>query len=99
VPSLRLVLSDYRAEDEVSLCFELQVYLALSPSGSATVCRSMYTCSERILLLEKLLQVAFPIAHCPIAYRYERKLSRLGPPISMALLPTTTEGEPVRVKV
>ena len=49
VPALRLVLSDFRAEDEVSLCFELQVYLALSPSCSATVCRSTYTCSERIL--------------------------------------------------
>jgi hypothetical protein len=32
--------SDFRSEDEVNLCFEPQVYLALSPSCSATVCRS-----------------------------------------------------------
>jgi hypothetical protein len=27
-----LVLSDYRSEEDVSLCFERQVFLALSPS-------------------------------------------------------------------
>ncbi len=47
--ALTLVLSDYRSENEVSPCLVPQVYLALIPSCSATVCRSRYVRSERIL--------------------------------------------------
>jgi hypothetical protein len=41
--------TDYPSEDEVSRALSLGFYLALSPSCSATVCRSRYMCSERIL--------------------------------------------------